>query len=255
MAITNPDSLLDKNGLAYYHSKVKQTISDASKVTVNITQSAHQTIDCYMDYPSYNWKRLIREHGSNDWSVVEKIGLDDYNWQHGNPENQVPLTESFDLKDGQVIVFRVKPDSGYKTGTLVVEGGVIEYRDGQDLIDYNNADRVQVVWCPGDVINVSATPAIEKRNITITAGSDSRDYDGTPLTNNQFFMSGNLFSGDYLSNVVVTGSQTEVGSSPNVITSFKIIRDGEPIVVSRYYNVTLVDGVLSVTAPPTPLPL
>ena len=50
--------------------------------------------------------------------------------------------------------------------------------------------------------------------LTITAGSDSKAYNGTPLTNDTFTRT-SLAAGDTLASVTVTGSQTDVGSSKN----------------------------------------
>lgn len=233
MAVTNPDSLLDKNGLAYYHSKVKQEIKDAFKATINITQSANQTIDCFLDYPSYDLMRLIREHGSNDWWVGEQIGLNDYNWRNGNPENQEPLTESFELKNCYRIVFRVKPDPGYKTGTLVVDGGFIDYRYDQQSIDQNNADEAYCVWCPGDVINVSATPATVKPTRTITLHANPPYVD-------DFVYEGESNGTYCYNNTTWTGENIYFNKSNDVtVTAY----DGDQLRFQRvgnsYYNQTL----------------
>ncbi len=90
----------------------------------------------------------------------------------------------------------------------------------------------------------SALVTITPRPITITAASDDKIYDGDPLTNANFSISaGSLVTGHNL-NATVTGSQTNVGSSPNIPSS-AIIIDVETNVTSNY-EVTYVNGLLRV---------
>ena len=61
--------------------------------------------------------------------------------------------------------------------------------------------------------------------IVITADSDSKVYDGQPLTNGNYTYTGKLADGDKLE-VEVVGSQTDTGSSDNVVRSYKVTRNG-----------------------------
>ena len=82
--------------------------------------------------------------------------------------------------------------------------------------------------------------------ITITAASDSKEYDGTPLTDNGCtFTEGVLVDGDVLQ-AVVEGSQTDKGSSANVVKSYKVVR-GSDDVTGNYKFANSVDGTLTVT--------
>lgn len=56
---------------------------------------------------------------------------------------------------------------------------------------------------------------ISPRSLTITSGSDSKYYDGTPLTNDKITVTGDGFVNGEGATYNVTGSQTEVGSSKN----------------------------------------
>lgn len=56
---------------------------------------------------------------------------------------------------------------------------------------------------------------ITPRSLTITSGSDSKYYDGTPLTNDKITVTGDGFVNGEGATYKVTGSQTEVGSSKN----------------------------------------
>ena len=85
----------------------------------------------------------------------------------------------------------------------------------------------------------------EGKTITVTANSDEKVYDGAPLTNNGFTHAGALVEGDVLI-AVVEGSQTDVGSSDNVVTSYVVMR-GETDVTTSYTFGESIIGTLTVT--------
>ena len=85
----------------------------------------------------------------------------------------------------------------------------------------------------------------EGKTITVTAKSDEKVYDGAPLTNNGFTHAGALVEGDVLT-AVVEGSQTDVGSSDNVVTSYRVMR-GETDVTTSYTFTESGKGALTVT--------
>ena len=82
--------------------------------------------------------------------------------------------------------------------------------------------------------------------ITITAVSDEKLYDGSELTNSKFtFTPGILIDGDVLT-AVVEGSQLNAGSSANVVKSHVVMR-GDTDVTANYSFADYVDGKLTVT--------
>lgn len=82
--------------------------------------------------------------------------------------------------------------------------------------------------------------------ITITANSKTREYNGEALTDNGCtFTPGVLVNGDVLQ-AVVEGSQTNKGSSANVVKSYKVVR-GSDDVTGNYKFTDSVDGTLTVT--------
>lgn len=82
--------------------------------------------------------------------------------------------------------------------------------------------------------------------ITITANSKTREYNGEALTDNGCtFTQGVLVDGDVLE-AVVEGSQTDAGSSVNVIKSYRVMR-GDEDVTANYIFDDSVDGTLTVT--------
>ena len=109
-------------------------------------------------------------------------------------------------------------------------------------IDWGTADRSNYEVSE-DLGNLTVTPA----SATITTGSASKTYDGTPLTNSEASISG-LVAGE-TATVTATGTITEVGSTVNTYTI-----DWGTASPSNY-TVSEDLGTLQVTAAaPTPVP-
>ena len=85
--------------------------------------------------------------------------------------------------------------------------------------------------------------------VVITAGSATKSYDGTALTDNSFTVYG-LPEGFRVMDVTIDGSQTEVGSSSNIITGFNILDKNGNSALDYFTNIRPVPGTLEVTAPP-----
>ena len=144
--------------------------------------------------------------------------------------------------------------------TAVITGKVRDVKDTAlenntiGKITITNADGVDVTNCYSNIkksagkltVNPIPTP------IVVTAGSDTKVYDGAELTKNTYtYTDGVLLSGDMLE-ATITGSQKFVGSSNNAVTSVKVTRNGEDI-TSNYTIGTHVNGVLEVTSADQPL--
>ena len=81
--------------------------------------------------------------------------------------------------------------------------------------------------------------------IVITADSESKTYDGTPLTKSTYtYTQGVLAEGDVLT-AVVEGTRTDVGTTANAVTSYQVMR-GTTDVTANYTFGTSVDGTLTV---------
>ena len=94
-----------------------------------------------------------------------------------------------------------------------------------------------------------ATFTISRKAVTITAGSDSRTYDGTALNKNTFTATP-LESGDTHTFTVEMTSEstiTDVGTQPNVIAKVDgvAVETGEETIVGNYL-VTTVNGTLTI---------
>ena len=93
---------------------------------------------------------------------------------------------------------------------------------------------------------------IDPREVTITANSAEKVYDGTPLTEPGYTYAPELVDNDLLGihdkmdSVTVTGSQTEVGSSKNVPSDAVIINTEDGSGSNANYTIKYVDGTLTV---------
>ena len=95
-----------------------------------------------------------------------------------------------------------------------------------------------------NVATTTATLEITKKAITIKADSDSKEYDGTPLTNNSYTNT-DLAPGDEIKTITITGSQTVTGNCDN-ISSAAVIENAAGVDVTECYDITYEDGMLSI---------
>lgn len=90
---------------------------------------------------------------------------------------------------------------------------------------------------------------IEPRKVTLTSASDSKKYDGEPLTCAKYELVKGTIAEGQTAQVTVEGSQTLVGISANVITGVMILAqiDKEFVDVTDNYEISKEDGKLEVT--------
>ena len=123
-----------------------------------------------------------------------------------------------------------------------------------EKITITNAEGVDVTNCYSNIVKAAGKLTVNPilTPIVVTAGSETKVYDGTELTKNTCtYTDGVLLSGDMLE-ATITGSQKFVGSSNNTVSNAKVMRNGEDI-TSNYTMGTHVNGVLEVTSAEQPL--
>ena len=98
------------------------------------------------------------------------------------------------------------------------------------------------------VTTANGTLTITPKPLTITAGSDTKVYDSTPLTKNSYTHT-ELLTGDKIEGVTVTGSQTNAGTSDNVLSA-AVIKNSNDDDVTANYHITYTNGTLTVTPKP-----
>ena len=135
--------------------------------------------------------------------------------------------------------------------TKLIEGETVEYyvnsekQEGKpQFTDVSSTEvTVKVVAADGTTVwSGEASVTIEKRNVTLTSATDSKQYDGDPLTNGEVTVSEDGFAEGEGATYNVTGSQTVVGSSANTFTYTLNEKTN-----SANYNITKIEGTLTVT--------
>ncbi len=144
--------------------------------------------------------------------------------------------------------------------TAVITGKVKDVKDtrleNNTIESYKiiNSENVDVTNCYSKIVTSAGKLTVNPITtpIVVTAGSDTKVYDGTELTKNTYTnTNGVLLPGDMLE-VTITGSQKFAGSSNNSVSNVKVMRNGEDI-TSNYTMGTHVNGVLEVTSAEQPL--
>ena len=170
-------------------------------------------------------------------------------------ENEIIITADSDSKeyDGTPLT---KNSYSYTQGVLA-EGDVLTAVVEGSITEVGTADNVvtsyKVMRGNKDVTDqytfresVNGTLEVTKRGLSITAGSDIKEYDGTALTKNSYAItSGTLADGDAIGSVKVEGSITDVGTKPNV-ASDAVIKRGDKDVTGNY-EISYKPGTLEIT--------
>ena len=169
------------------------------------------------------------EHSNNGYTVSFK-GLTGNKLSTGDTVNAV-------------VTGKVKDVSDTADGNNKIESVTITNEAGDDVTHCYNVIKKNAG-------KLTVTPITTP--IVVTAGSDTKVYDGTELTKNTYTYNNDvLLTGDTLE-ATITGSKKFVGSSNNTVSNVKVMRNGEDI-TSNYTMGTHVNGVLEVTSAEQPL--
>ncbi|MBR0373999.1 MAG: hypothetical protein IJH91_05690, partial [Mogibacterium sp.] len=177
-----------------------------------------------------------------------KVTADDKEKTYGDADPELTATEE-GVVEGDTLEYELYREEGEDVGEYV-----ISFRFGDEVqsamvttADYRcamiavvrAAASQKVVMGNYEVEFIDGTFTIDPAELTITTGSAEKEYDGTPLTNDEATITGLKFDDE--ATVVATGSQTKVGSSEN---TYKITW-----VNGKASNYTIVEdlGTLAVT--------
>ena len=205
------------------------TASEASvdfEITPNNTEVKVKSFDDTFTYDG-------TEHTKNAYDVL---------WAN----NASPITDK-KLPNGDLVTAEITGKVKDVKDTAL-ENNTIE------KITITNAEGVDVTNCYSNKVKAAGKLTVNPIStpIVVTAGSDTKEYDGTELTKNTCtYTDGVLLPGDMLE-VTITGSQKFVGTSSNTVSNVKVMRNGEDI-TSNYTMGTHVNGVLEVTSADQPL--
>lgn len=89
------------------------------------------------------------------------------------------------------------------------------------------------------------TIKVTKRDVTLTSATDSKEYDGTPLTNRDVTVGGDGFVDGEGATYDVTGTATNVSDTQTNNNTFNYTLNGNT--KPDNYNITMVEGTLTIT--------
>lgn len=178
-----------------------------------------------------------------------------------------PLTKSYDGRpalwsEGDYTVLTL-PDGVTLTLTVTVPADKLGFVTLSELnqglgryaayrLEKNGTDVTadyDLVFTLPDGMEDTPVLTVTPRPIELTAASETRIYDGEALTNSGVYITkGSLAAGHSLT-AMTSGTQTEIGSSANTVSSYQIL-DSEGRDVTSLYRVTTVNGQLTVLAQP-----
>ena len=116
-----------------------------------------------------------------------------------------------------------------------------EYPLGISADDFQN---VNTNFSEVKFVIVDGKLEISKIAIELTAASDSKEFDDSPLTNSGYSITGGAFVGEEgLASVTVEGSRTYIGSSDNTITAHTLKSNTK----AENYSISYKPGTLTVT--------
>ena len=279
VSVTAADKADKKNGKYVYD------IAAANVETGTVTANGSLVLKLYFKLNQASCTVRYLWNGTNEKVAEDKV-VPDMTVSQTYTESPIPVDGytyvSSDSKSitidpdssKNVIIFYY-----YKNVTLTANNGTVEYDGTEHSVsgftgapedaDFSainvgatgtDAGTYPAAFADGTVGTVDATGKyiVTKANdgsltitakaafITITANSKTREYNGEALTNNGYtFTPGVLVKGDVLQ-AVVEGSQTDKGSSANVVKSYKVVR-GSDDVTGNYKFTDSVDGTLTVT--------
>ncbi len=186
----------------------------------------------------------VVKHEGGDWHV-DGVLLD---------KAKVNLSYNANAPTG---IWSNMPDGAqYSVGAKTNVSSKIPTRsDGYTFTGWNTkADGTGTSYSANDALTMDQSMTLyaqwQNENwITIAAGSVTKPYDGTPLTinNTQYTVTGKLSTGDSITDVVLSGTQTNVGSSATTVKSYRIVDAEGNDVTSSYKNVNTYNGTVNVT--------
>lgn len=223
----------------------------------------------YSEKDAYNWTTTAPTKAglytvrlsTNDDNLVNQSWSVNYEIKKNNKEIQIIATSNEWTYDGNShsdTSYIVKYDGAVVTGGVLPTGDKVtavisaSVKDVKDNVLSNNAIDSYTIEnrdCYSNVMTTRGTIKIKPitTSIIVTAGSATKAYDGTELTKDSYtYTEGVLLTGDTLLSTI-TGSQTYVGTSSNIVSNVKVMR-GDKDITSNYTFGSHVDGTLTVTA-------
>ncbi|MBQ3735406.1 MAG: hypothetical protein II855_00580, partial [Candidatus Methanomethylophilaceae archaeon] len=177
-----------------------------------------------------------------------------------NYEAISPRTAKLTIYESQIVYTAAAYNGTYDgvahdtvTVTVTTPGAVVTYSlNGQtyteDCPTIINAGqravyyRIQLIGYT--TVNQMVTAVVSKLNVSITSGTATKTFDGTPLTVPSLTVTGGSLAAGHTQIATATGTITNAGSTANVFTP--IIQDGDGNNVTANYEVSKNTGTLTV---------
>ena len=241
-ALTNGEVTVSGDGFAKdegatYNVTGSQTVVGTSDNTFTYTLNKGTKADNYTITTAEGELEVTPVTAKVTVTITEKSGTATYDGGDHIVSGYASMTADNELYDVDASVQETPTAAWAAKGT-----NVGEYPVGIVAGDFKNTNanftNVKFVVVDG---KLTITPA----PVTLQAPIQSKTYDGTPLEATQFghsYLEGVNFADDFAS-VILTGSQTLVGSSASLITGV-IPNEGKKL---TNYNFTFVPGTLTVT--------
>ena len=156
---------------------------------------------------------------------------------HGENGYSITMGSLVDGHAATVAISGSKTDAGEYEGLLVPSDTKIVDAKGNDVTSYY------------DISYEDGTLTINKRSVTLTSASDSKVYDGTPLTKPEVKVTGDGFADGEGATYKVTGTITNVGTTDNTFTY--TLNEGTK---ATNYTITKTEGKLTITEASAPTP-
>ena len=213
-----------------------QTDVGSSKNTFTFEANAGTYANNYSFEVAFGTLKVTPFTGEVTVTITEKSGTATYDGGDHIVSGYASMTADNELYDVDASVQETPTAAWTVKGT---DAG--EYPVGIVAGDFKNTNanftNVEFVVVDG---KLTITPA----PITLQASSRSKTYDGTPLEADGYgFYEGNLALADDIESVILTGSQTLVGSSESQITEVVTKKGKNP----KNYKFTFLPGTLTVT--------
>ena len=207
------------------------TAGSAAAITSPDVGTYNYKVTCVVSDATENGAEPVTKSGTMTLSITEKKGLTvsstDYNGMYDGKSHGEAATANV---DGATIEYSIDGGKTWMTDFPTIKNvGEINVTVKASMANYSDA-------------TATYTLKVTPRPVTITSGSATKMYDGTPLIKHEVTYGGDKFVDGEGVDITYTGSQTIVGSSKNTFTyEFK---DGT---AEGNYDITTVYGDLEVT--------
>ena len=221
-----------------------QTVVGKSENAFTYTRKSNTSADDYVITKKYGTLEVTHRAEGQEYEITVRAN------SGSKVYDGTPLTvegmkiDGFDgmtfTVDGVDETFTLSGLTASATGTNVTDSAKILITGEEKITDSKGNDLSDSfkVTKKGGTLNIYPV------EIELTANSDTKPYDGQPLTNAGYTITKGAFVGEQgLESVTVEGSQTLVGSSDNIITAHTF-KDNT---LAVNYNVEYAKGTLQVT--------